>query len=309
MVLFLSFIVSSAWACDICGCQLGGYSFGILAQNPTHFIGVRYNQAQFRAYIDNETLPDEYSHDTYNMLELMGRYVIGKRWQVSGIIPYSFNEMDGNSQQVSVSGIGDPVLLSYFNVLNTSTEAFRNLNHSLILGAGLKFPLGKFDEEDNDEIINRNFQLGTGSLDYLLSGIYTIKYKSFGLNIESTYKMNTTNKLDYHFGNQFNSASKFYYAFIQPNYSLLPYVGVTYEQSEMHTDEGFKQVNTGGHAWMGNVGLQAFVGPVMLMGTYNFVLSQAYNTDSRSTIESQDRFQLGVIFNIRSKVGGMEMDL
>ncbi|UXP31508.1 transporter [Reichenbachiella agarivorans] len=291
----------NAWACDICGCQLGGYSFGILSQNPTHFIGVRYSQAQFYAHIDNETLPDEYSDDIYRTMELMGRYVISKKWQISAVLPYSYNVMDGNSQKTTVKGIGDPILIGYYNVINTTSENFRDWNHSLLVGAGLKFPLGEYDAEENDEIINRNFQLGSGSLDYLLAVIYTLKYKSVGLNLESSYKINTENDLHYRFGNQFTSSLKLYYAMIQPSFSLLPYVGLTYEASEMHTDDGFLQVNTGGNALLTNVGVQAFYKQVMFMANYALVTAQDYNTDTRSTIESKNRFQLGVVLNIASK--------
>ncbi|SHK82587.1 Putative MetA-pathway of phenol degradation [Reichenbachiella agariperforans] len=301
IILFLSLFASSVWACDICGCQLGGYSFGILSQNPTHFIGIRYNQSHFEAHIDNQSIPDEYSDDTYRTMELMGRYVISKRWQLSAIVPYSINSMDGNSQKTEVNGIGDPILMGYFNVLNTSSENFRDLNHSLLVGAGLKFPVGTYDAAENDVLINRNFQLGSGSLDYILSGIYTVKYKSFGLNLEGSYKMNTENDLHYRFGNQLGVSAKAYYALIQPSYSLLPYVGMTYEQSEIHTDEGFKQVNTGGNALLGTLGMQAFVSRIMLMASYSIPIKQDYNTDQRSTIESQQRFQLGVVFNIPSK--------
>ncbi|MCV9385782.1 transporter [Reichenbachiella ulvae] len=298
----------STWACDICGCQLGAYSFGILSQNPSHFIGFRYSQAQFHASIDNEVLADEYSDDTYQMVELMGRYMINSKWYVTASLPYGINKMDGNSQQVSINGIGDPILLSYYNLFNTSSENFRKWNHSLLLGAGLKFPLGEYDAEDQDQIINRNFQLGSGSLDYLVASIYTVKYQNWGLNLEGSYKINSKNNLDYRIGNQFNALAKVYYALIQPEFSLLPYVGMVYEQSAMHTEEGFKQINTGGKVTMGQIGLQAYAGPVMLMGNYNMIVSQYFNTDSRSTITSDNRFQLGLVFNL-SLGAKREMDL
>ncbi|MGL1887660.1 MAG: transporter [Reichenbachiella sp.] len=307
LIIVLLSLNFNSFGCDICGCQLGGYSFGILAQNPTHFIGLRYSHAQFRAEIDNSILEDEFSNDTYQTVELMGRYVFSKKWQVSAILPYSYNQMNGNLQSIEVSGIGDPILIGYYNLLNTSYENFRIVNHSVMLGGGIKFPLGDFDAVENDEIINRNFQLGSGSLDFLFSMIYTIKYKSWGMNIESSYKVNTINKYDYQFGNQFTSNSKLFYALIQPSYSLLPYVGLNYEYSGMHEDNGFMQVNTGGKALLTTVGLQAYIGSVMIMANVDVPVMQDYNTDARSVIESKLRFGLGVVLNIKSKSGSEVM--
>lgn len=308
-LLILATMVSfSTAACDICGCQLGAYTFGILSQNPTHFVGLRYSQAHFNAHIENDVLDDEYSDDTYRMVELMGRYVISSKWYVTTSLPYGINDMKGNLQEVKVQGVGDPVFLGYYNVFNSTSDNFRQWYHSMLIGAGLKFPLGEYDAEDQDEIINRNFQLGSGSLDYLFSGIYTLKYRSWGLNLEASYKLNTKNKLDYRIGNQLNAQAKLYYALIQPDFSLLPYVGAVMEKSEQHTDEGFVQVNTGGRAYMAQAGLQAYVGQIMLMANYNWVIDQKFNTDSRSTITSKDRFQLGLVFNIPT-TKKMEMDL
>lgn len=303
-VLIVVFFICSCIqgiACDICGCQLGGYSFGILSQNPTHFIGVRYSQAHFRADIDNTFLEDEYSNDTYRTIELMGRYVINKKWQLSAVIPYAINEMRGNVQNVNVYGIGDPVLIGYYNIINTSYNNPSRFIHSLMLGAGVKFPLGAYDAVDNDAIINRNFQLGSGSMDYMFSSIYTVKHKSFGLNIETSYKLNTHNDLDYRFGDQVSASSKLFYAIINPNYSLLPYLSVSYEYADMHEDQGFMQVNTGGSAVLGAIGLQTYYKKLMFMSSVDLPLVQNYNTDSRSNIEANIRFNLGVVMNFTSE--------
>ena len=44
-VLLMTATVSQA--CDACGCKLSGFSFGILPQYTSHFVGLRYTHAAF----------------------------------------------------------------------------------------------------------------------------------------------------------------------------------------------------------------------------------------------------------------------
>lgn len=294
-------------ACDICGCNLGGYSFGILSQNPTHFVGWKYSRSQFRASIDNSFIADEYSKDTYHRAELMGRLVIGKKWQLNAVIPYSVNVMDGNIEDALVSGLGDPLLIAYFNVFNTTSKGDRKFYHSLFSGGGLKLPFGKSDARSEEALINRNFQLGTGSLDYLASAIYTMKYRSWGMNFEGAYKINGINSDKYRFGNQTNLSAKVFYALIKPEYSLLPFIGWNQEEAGRHQAHGIWQTNTGGSMSFLSCGLQFFYSRWMMNIQYEWLAAQNFNTDRRSSITGDDRFTIGFYYNIPS-AGGSRID-
>ena len=204
-LLWMSFVYQTS-ACDVCGCSLGGYSLGILPQYQTHFIGLKYSYAGFSAAMlhNSEYFDNEFSEDSYQRYELLGRYYLSEKFQVNFSLPYLNNHMDGSHQTVRSSGLGDPSILLYFNPINSGNNLTKTWRHSLLIGGGLKLPLGDFQKEDNGTLINRNFQLGTGSLDYLLSGNYTIRYNNLGVNLESAYRINSKNKDEYRFGNQFN---------------------------------------------------------------------------------------------------------
>ena len=108
---FVFVSISQANACDVCGCSLGGYYFGVLPNGQLHFVGLRYQTASFNALIDNRLFEDEYSDDTYRRTELIGGYSITKKLMLTFNLPYSINTMEGNLQNVRSNGL---VTLHYY---------------------------------------------------------------------------------------------------------------------------------------------------------------------------------------------------
>ena len=300
IILFLALIATfSSTACDVCGCNLSGLYFGFLPVRNTHFIGVKYSRATFHAYIDNDDyyFEDEFSDDTYQRFDLLGRFSLGKRFQVRYILPYMVNHMKGSHQNVYSSGVGDPMVMVYYSPFNTGNDLSQSIMHSLNLGVGLKLPLGEFDKEDNGELVNRNFQLGSGSLDYLLSGNYTIRYQKTGINVESSFKINSENNLEYRFGNQYNISGNTFYYFEMKKASVIPFVGIYYEQAGYHENKGIREANTGGHSLLGTLGAQVFAGKFTFNFQYQIPLKQTFNTDSFAEIEGGDRLSAGVYYS------------
>ncbi|WP_109830441.1 hypothetical protein [Reichenbachiella versicolor] len=307
ILLYLLIIISlSAFdskACDICGCKLGGLSYGILPQYDSHFIGLRYSNASFKAEINYNSPYDQdvYSNDTYNRVDLIGRYVVTSKIYLNVIFPYMHNVMRGNEQNISVSGIGDPMMLIYYNPINTGYEMEKRWKHSLLIGGGLKLPLGNYQAVDNGEIINRNFQLGSGSLDYVVSLNYTLRYNLWGVNIESSYKMNTKNKENYQFGNQINYSSYLFYQIETTLASILPYGGFYYEWSDLHKDGIIIQTNTGGKVLFASIGSQIIRSNWSINVQFQIPVNQSYNVDQYSSISAGERTTIGLMYNISSK--------
>ncbi|MDP1051393.1 hypothetical protein, partial [Klebsiella quasipneumoniae] len=69
----------------------------------------------------------------------------------------------------------------------------------------------KYDLNSSEEVANPNFQLGTGSTDFLLNAIYTVRYNQWGLNTDLTYKINTKNSNQYQYGNKLTTALTAFY--------------------------------------------------------------------------------------------------
>jgi len=303
LLILLLFLISYGQtdACDVCGCKLGGLYFGVLPQFEGHYLGLRYSHAVFNASIlyNSDYVDDEFSEDTYQRMELMGKYAISSRWQVNVIIPYMMNQMNGSHQDVNSSGPGDPMVLAYYKVLNTGNSL--GVEHALLAGGGIKLPFGDYNKTDNGEIINRNFQLGSGSLDYITSLNYTIRLNAVGLNVESSYKINTANDDDYRFGNQLNVSSYLFYWIDKSSFSLLPFAGAFYEQAERHKDGKVEALNSGGNALFATAGLQFYKGAFSFNTQYQIPVTQSYNSENIASIEAGNRLTLGVVYNFTGK--------
>lgn len=287
----------NASACDICGCNMSGLYFGFLPMYKSHYAGVRYTHARFNAFIDNDGyyFQDESSNDTYRRLELIGRFSLSKKWQVRYIVPYAMNDMNGSHHTVSSSGFSDPVIMGYFNAFNTGENFTSAIMHSLQLGGGVKLPVGAYEATSDGDLINPNFQLGSGSTDYLMGLNYTLRHKKLGLNIESSYKLNTANSNGYQMGNQTNTSANLFYYLEAASFSILPFVGGHYERGAYHMQDDIIQGNTGGSAWLGTIGAQLYRKRLTINAQYQTPLVQSYNTDSNASIEGAKRFSVALI--------------
>ncbi len=286
-------------ACDICGCNMSGLYFGFLPMYKSHFVGMRYSQASFKAYIDNDDFyfEDEYSTDVYRRVELIGRFSLSKKLQIRYILPFAINEMSGSHQNVRSNGFGDPIVMAYYNPLNTGNDFTKTVMQTLVIGGGIKLPLGTHNKLDQGELINPNFQLGSGSIDYVLGLNYTARHNTIGLNIESSYKINSANSDNYKIGNQTNTSANFFYYIETPKLSILPFAGIYYEHANHHTSREIIEANTGGEAWLGTFGVQLFRSKLMVNMQYQTPISQSFNTDYNASIAGKDRFSISVIQN------------
>jgi|JI9StandDraft_1071089.scaffolds.fasta_scaffold04781_8 hypothetical protein len=298
LCIILFAITKQSKACDVCGCSLGGSYYGILPQFQKNFIGLRWSQAQFYAHMNHgAVLGEEHSHDTYSKVELWGRYYINDRVQLFAFMPYGYNDMDGTEQKIKTQGIGDVSVLANYLILNTGEDKKKKLKHTLMAGAGVKLPTGKYDLEDNGLIVNRNFQLGTGSVDFILSGVYTVRYQKVGLNSEVGYKINTRNSDEYLFGNQFHASTRFFYWQNIKSLSLLPNIGLYYEQGTQHKDGEIIQANTGGKAILLSAGMEMYYRKFSAGFTFQDPIKQNYNSDEIAEITSRDRMTVSLTYS------------
>jgi hypothetical protein len=288
----------AASACDVCGCSLGGNYFGLLPALDKNFVGLRWSQAKFYAYMNHQSdyFQEEYSHDTYRRIELWGRFAIGERVQLFAFVPYLYNDMNGSAQQLRANGLGDISVTGNYRMYKTVDEK-SVFQQTILLGGGVKIPTGSFNMEDRGKLVNPNFQMGTGSLDFMINAIYNIKHKRVGLNAESGYKMNTRNKENYKFGNQFYLSASLLYSINVGAFTFLPNAGVYYEQAANHKEGNVTITNTGGKALFLSAGLETYLKMMSFGVNYKSPLSQTYNSDSIADIEAQERWMVSVTYS------------
>ncbi len=254
---------TSLQACDICGCNNGGSFMGILPQSHMQLLGIRYGNKSFDSHLSSEYLK---TTENFQSLELIGRFYPVKRLQLLTFVPYSQNSQQRHFDDFSTKkeGIGDVSLFVHYNLINTFIDTLRTakFDHNLLLGTGIKAPLGdyKYDRYNLSEVANSNFQLGTGSWDFPISVIYTLKKASSGLNLNLSHKINGINSLKYKFANQTQVNLMAFRSIAFPTTSMMLSVGINSEFKQQDKFEGVRNEFTGG--WYANVaaGLDYYVG-------------------------------------------------
>lgn len=246
-------------ACDICGCANSGSYFGLLPQSNKSLIGVRYQRLNFVTHPASKVLRTE---ESFNVTELYARFFPIKRVQVMAFLPYRIDQQTTTSEVKKQNGLGDATILANYNVLNTLMDKENSgaFTHTLLVGGGIKIPTGKFKFDENDplQVANANFQLGTGSTDFILNAFYTVNKGDWGLATNVSRKFNTTNSMDYKFGNQLFGTVDLYKSFRIGKVSLTPSVGVYAEHAKHGTQHGQVLDLTGGRLLNGTAGITLF---------------------------------------------------
>ena len=176
---------TSLFACDHCGIYVNMQPYDF-----SHHIGFSYGRSIFSGVIPNfnrslglrhgdEATIEEYQgttvRDDFQSMELRARYSFNQRFFVWGRLPIVDNARYVNDKLESkTQGFGDPMLLGGYNVINSRSSDTSGFRHRLEVGAGIKFPMGSTQAQYNDEYVDHDMQLGTGSYDAVFSLNYMV---------------------------------------------------------------------------------------------------------------------------------------
>jgi hypothetical protein len=268
-------------ACDICGCGVGSYYIGILPDFKKRFLGLRYQYKTLRSHLGpGGTTSYLTTDETYQTAELWGGWNIGKRFRVLGFIPLNFNSRENQGATMRKSGIGDIAIVGYYQLLDKQQTILNSklLVQSLWIGGGIKAPAGKYEptERQENEDTPNNFQLGTASTDFTLNAMYDVRLMDVGINANVSYKVNTTNKYDYRYGNKFSANILTYYKFrITEKVTIAPNAGILYETAAKDREDKKYQVDiSGGHSLMATTGIEATFGSISVGANFQPLISQ-----------------------------------
>jgi len=245
-------------ACEICGCGVGNYYIGILPQFKNRFIGLRYHYNHFNTRLQND--PSQYSKDYYQTVEIWSGWNIGKRFQLLTSVPFNFNHQESDEGISNLKGLGDVVVLMNYKLfdVNSKTSNGKNIYQQLWLGGGVKLPTGKFEIDPNSSDIASmaNMQLGSGSTDILLNGMYNVRVSKFGITTQANYKISTTNDDNFRFGNKFSANSFVSYSMTAGKTTISPNMGLLFENTDASKSAAEKIDLTGGSLFQGAVGVE-----------------------------------------------------
>ncbi len=266
-------------ACDICGCGVGSYYIGILPDFTKKIVGLRYRYNSLRTHIGAGGVQTYLtSNEVYNTIELWGGWNIGKKFRLMATIPYSFNERSNKGITKEKNGFGDMSISGFYQLINSRKTIYKKLLvQSMFIGIGIKLPTGNYNPVDKENT-NQNanlFQLGTASVDYSINAMYDIRLQDIGLNINASYKMNTTNKYEYNYGNKLSANAQLYYKYrIKKKVMLSPNAGLLYENAARDTDKKFKVDISGGKLLCGNLGIETRFKKMAVGASWQMPISQ-----------------------------------
>lgn len=256
-ILFLA-VVQESQACEICGCGVGNYYIGLLPQFKSRFIGLRYQFNKFNTRLTSD--PTQFSKDFYQSVELWSGWNIGRRFQLLALVPVNFNHQVSDEGTTNLKGPGDAVVLMNYKLfdINSKTSGGNSISQQLWVGGGLKLPTGKFDIEPSDPDVASlaNTQLGSGSTDILLNSMYNIRISKWGITTQANYKISSTNKDDFRFGNRFTANSFLSYTLNTKKATINPNIGLLFEKTDASKLQTNKIDLTGGSLLQAAAGVE-----------------------------------------------------
>jgi hypothetical protein len=286
-------------ACDICGCGAGNSYIGILPDFHKHIVGFRYRNNSMLTHVGvGGSITYLTTKETYNIIEAWSGWNVGKKFRVMTSVPYSFTERTNQGITKSKNGLGDITLSGYYQLLNNRHTVFTNklLIQSLWIGGGVKLATGKYNPLDkNSTNDNANlFQSGTGSTDFNIGAMYDIRLQDMGINVSSNYKITTSNKYDYQYGNKFNINAQGYCKFrIKSKLTIAPNAGVQYERAGKDLDHDFKVTVSGGNLLLGTAGMEVVLGKMAIGANFQ---TPFYQNLANGIVKANNRIMLHVAF-------------
>ena len=269
-------------ACDVCGCTAGGNLMGILPQFHRNFAGLRFSERRFTTVHPPLFSYDTYrekSVETYHTLDFWGRFYPTQKIQVLGFVPMNWFSQKKEETTQQVQGLGDVQLMANYVLFDNADSVEIPVKHVLMLGGGVKLPTGQSNVKQNEVRLPQVIQLGSGSWDWSLNAIYTIRLKKLGLNLDAMYKINGTNAQDYHFGNRFTGSARLFYWAKWNRFTFLPQAGVFADAARPDKGNGIDPRESGGFSLLATAGLDVYYKQLVLSATMQPALYQNIGLD------------------------------
>lgn len=309
LILLVQFITTQA--CDICGCFMGitpydnqsqisflhryrvfnGYrSYN---QRPNVFTPGAYkmtHESHVTNPVDSSKTYSSHDYESYKTFELRLKFFIHKRIELNAILPYGVNKSKEDTEVNKTSGLNDPTFFVGYHLIQKVSEL--NFQQRLIIGTGIKFPIGNCQAKSNDgDRIPVLMQAGTGSFDYFFYTNYVMGFKKFGININAMYKFNGSNSYKEKIDNSSSCYLNLFYKIKIKNILLIPAIQTYYEYTEGLRVNGELQNNTTMNCML--------VGPGIDLNYKNFGINLSYQLKalektSENNLQNAGRILAGV---------------
>lgn len=314
----LILITAQAVACDICGNFMGITPYDsqgqvALLHRYRVFNGYRTYQQRSRLFIpgayrtmhhpgaaagDSAEVVRNHSssdYEAYKVLELRAKYFLHPRWELTAILPVQQVKTKADESRATVTGLGDPSLFGGYHLVKRLEGSA--LRQRLIVGAGVKFPLGNYRSEGAGGLrYGLLSQSGTGSWDHFYYLSYIAGINRWGMSVNSLFKINGQNRFHERVGNSCNQVVALFMRFTGRDLKFFPSVLLSYEYSKGVYYNGNLDPDTRMNLLL--------LGPSLDLSYKQWALNlawqfNAYERASSQSLSASGRLIVGLTFNFR----------
>ena len=233
-----------------------------------------------------------------NVLELRADLRLSDRFFLLASVPVTNTYRGVNGYQLlDAYGPGDPFAMLRYQLANTRAYEGRTYVHRLLIGAGLKFPVGRSDLRVGEEIASPDIQLGTGSWDGLLSLEYAVRRGRTAGGVSTLVRLNNPNRRGYRLGHTASSTAEVFHRLGNDTLSIAPAVGTYLEWMGLDHVHGQPDMGTGGLTIFSHVGLRAWWKRFSFSAYYQHALLNHVGTWITPT---RHRLVVGLTYNINN---------
>ncbi len=298
----------AAGACDICGIFLG-----VQPNDRRSTIGVfyrsRYMQGTTRVPLTSPLLIKHGSAadpsvayrevpmvEIVSVAELRADLRLSERCFLLASLPYTNTYRSVNRyRMLDAYGLGDPFVMLRYQVANTKDLRDRRFVHRLLLGAGVKAPLGRNDVRIDNELVSPDVQLGTGAWDAMLSMEYSVRRGRTAGGVSTLARINGANTNGYQMGHAVSTTAEVFHRFGNDTLSFAPALGVYTEWMGYDHIHGDPDTGTGGTTVFSHVGVRVWWKRFSLSAYFQQAL---LNNEGHLITPTRQRYVAGITYNL-----------
>ncbi|HOY29833.1 MAG TPA: hypothetical protein PLR96_12730 [Flavobacteriales bacterium] len=299
----------AATACDVCGIFLG-----VQPNDRRSTIGLFYRsrvmegttQVPMTSYLlakHGNDVPhgvpaqEVPMTEVVNVVELRADVRIGQRLFLLASLPLTNTYRSVNNWQVlDAYGLGDAFAMLRYQLVNTKCDTGMPLFvHRLLVGGGVKLPVGRSNLRVDDELVSPDVQLGTGSWDGLLSLEYSVRRDRTGGGISTLARFNSANSDGYQLGHGLSTTAEVFHRIGNDTLSFAPAIGGYMEWMAKDNSNGVAAEGTGGTTIFSHTGVRVWWKRFSFSAYYQHAL---LNNEGEFITPTRNRVVAGLTFNI-----------
>lgn len=298
----------AAGACDVCGIFLG-----VQPNDRRSTIGVfyrsRYMEGTTQVPLTSLLLTKHGGHvaqgvahrevpmvEIVNVAELRADLRLSDRLFLLGSLPFTNTYRSENGYRtLDAYGLGDPFVMLRYQLANTKDLRKRLFVHRLLVGAGVKAPLGRNDLRVGDELVSHDVQLGTGTWDAMLSAEYSVRHGRTAGGLSTLARINGANADGHQMGHGVSTTAEVFHRFGNDTLSFAPALGAYAEWMALDRMHGRPDNGTGGTTVFSHTGVRVWWRRFSFSAYYQHAL---LNNEGGSITPTRQRVVAGVTYNI-----------